>query len=83
MVGLSLYTSMDKPRAYVAEHELGWTQGFLGDWTDDHVAESYGVYGIPQIMLIGPDGTVVAKDLRGARIASAIEQFLQTGLDPR
>ena len=33
---------------------------------------TYGVNGIPQIMLIAPDGTILARDLRGAAIEEAI-----------
>lgn len=38
--------------------------------------ETYGVNGIPQIMLIGPDGTILARDLRGAAIEEAIVKAL-------
>lgn len=40
--------------------------------------ELYGITGIPQVMLIGPDGTILARNLRGdvlrATVASAMEQ---------
>lgn len=38
--------------------------------------DTYGVLGIPQIMLIGPDGTILARDLRGAAIEEAIIKAL-------
>lgn len=38
--------------------------------------ETYGVNGIPQIMLIAPDGTILARDLRGAAIEEAIVNAL-------
>ena len=37
---------------------------------------TYGVAGIPQIMLIGTDGTILARDLRGAQIEEAIKNAL-------
>ena len=38
--------------------------------------ETYGVMGIPQIMLIGPDGTILARDLRGPAIEEAVVKAL-------
>ena len=38
--------------------------------------EIYGINGIPQIILFGPDGTIVARDLRGEAITETLEQYL-------
>ena len=56
MVSLSLDKDPADPRKFAQRREIAWTQGFLGDWSNDKVTESYGVYAIPQIILIGPDG---------------------------
>lgn len=37
----------------------------------------YGVEGIPHIMLIGPDGTILARELRGSRIEEEIAKHIQ------
>ena len=37
----------------------------------------YGIQGIPQIMLFGPDGTIVARDLRGNNLRRKIEEVMQ------
>jgi RNA polymerase sigma factor (sigma-70 family) len=76
MIGLSLDKSKDAPRDYAAKNELRWTQGFLGDWSKTNVPEEYGVNGIPAIWLIGPDGRVVAKELRGESIKKAVGRAL-------
>lgn len=36
----------------------------------------YGIEAIPHIMLIGPDGTILKRDLRGSEIAKAVKQYL-------
>lgn len=36
----------------------------------------YGIQGIPHILLIGPDGTILARDLRGDDIADTIDKYL-------
>jgi hypothetical protein len=39
--------------------------------------EAYGIQGIPHIMLIAADGTILARNLRGEGIALAIESALK------
>ncbi|MDB6040291.1 MAG: polymerase sigma factor, sigma-70 family, partial [Verrucomicrobiales bacterium] len=76
MVGLSLDPDADAPRKYAAKNQLGWIQGFLGDWSKTDLPSRYGVEGIPSIFLIGPDGKIIASGLRGPAIKSAVEAAL-------
>ena len=76
MIGLSLDQSKDAPRRYSEKNAVHWTQGFLGDWSGTKLPDSYGVSGIPSIWLIGPDGKVIAKDLRGKGIKQAVARAL-------
>jgi thiol-disulfide isomerase/thioredoxin len=76
MVGLSLDEKPEAPKKYAEKNGLGWVQGFLGEWSTSKVPDTYGVTGIPSIWLIGPDGKVIAKDLRGERIKSEVEKAL-------
>ena len=63
-------------KAYVEKEKLGWLQGFLGDWASTTVHAAYGVQGIPATFLIGPDGKVIAKGMRGEATAAAVESAL-------
>lgn len=38
--------------------------------------DAYGIMGIPQIMLFGPDGTILKRDLRGEKIGEEISKYL-------
>ncbi len=76
MIGLSLDQSKEAPKVYAEKNGLRWTQGFLGDWSQTKLPEAYGVNGIPAIWPIGPDGKVVAKDLRGKGILKAVAKAL-------
>ena len=67
MISLSLDSDKAAPKKFVQNQGIAWEQGFLGDWSKDKVTQSYGVYGIPAIFLIGPDGKILANDLRGSR----------------
>ena len=76
MIGLSLDPNVKTPRDYARKNELGWIMGFLGEWSKSDLPNQYGVEGIPSIFLIGPDGKIIAKDLRGENIKATVERML-------
>ena len=49
-------------------------EGFIG--RSSKVQSDYYVSGIPSVFLIGPDGKVVAKNLRGQAIVTELERVL-------
>lgn len=80
IVGLNVWERGDA-EARKAAHEkvmrnLGITYPQLVDSTRT-ATDTYGVNSIPQIMLIAPDGTILARDLRGAAIEEAIVEALK------
>ena len=77
MVGLSLDPKESAPRDYAKKNDLGWVQGFLGEWSKTDLPKQYGVEGIPAIFLIGPDGKIVSTGLRGPAIKSSIQAALK------
>jgi len=77
MVGLSLDPELSAPRKYTATNQMGWKQGFLGEWSKTDVPARFGVASIPSIFLIGPDGKIIAKQLRGEGIKSTVKAALQ------
>jgi peroxiredoxin/protocatechuate 3,4-dioxygenase beta subunit len=76
MIGLSLDPISKTPREYAKKNEIGWTMGFLGEWSKVDLPSKYGVEGIPSIFLIGPDRKIVARDLRGEAIKAAVARAL-------
>jgi peroxiredoxin/5-hydroxyisourate hydrolase-like protein (transthyretin family) len=76
MISLSLDASPAQPRGFARVNNIQWIQGFLGDWSQATIPNLYGVEGIPAIFLIGPDGRIVARDLRGDAIRAAVGQAL-------
>ena len=76
MIGLSLDFDRASPQKFVKKNGMEWTQVFLGNLLKDLVTPSYGVFGIPAIFLIGPDGKVLATDLRGPKIKEAVAAAL-------
>ena len=75
IVGLNVWERGDAEARKAAHKkvmaDLGITYPQLVDSTRT-ATDTYGVRGIPQIMLIGPDGTILARDLRGAAIEEAV-----------
>ena len=76
MISLSLDPNRASPEKFVKDNGIGWTQVFLGEWSKDEVTPNYGVFSIPSIFLIGPDGKVLAADLRGPKIKEAVAAAL-------
>ena len=76
MISLSLDPDRASPEKFVKDNGIGWTQVFLGEWSKDLITLSYGVFAIPKIFLIGPDGKVLAADLRGPKIKEAVAASL-------
>lgn len=64
--------SIDDTRKAMSELPITWPVLFAGD-RQSGPADLYGINSIPQIMLLAPDGTIVARDLRGPAIADAID----------
>jgi hypothetical protein len=58
----------------VDDHDYYWFHGISG-W-DAPPCRAYNVTSIPSIFLIGADGTLLARNLRGGRIEDAVEDIL-------
>jgi hypothetical protein len=58
---------------------MAWNQVWVGDDAGKRIVESYILDGgIPQILLIGPDGKVIANNLRGPEIKSAVAKAMNS-----
>ncbi len=77
MIGLNLDPEADAPKEFAANNKVKWTQGFLGDWSKASLPGEYGVDGIPALFLIGPDGKIAAKGMRGEDIQEAVGKALE------
>jgi thiol-disulfide isomerase/thioredoxin len=72
MIGLSLDENPAVLMDYVRKNAIPWRQGHLGNWDTAPVVKDYGVGGIPSVWLIGPDGRIIAKELRGEDIKATV-----------
>jgi peroxiredoxin len=74
LIGLSLDGDADAARTFVDENGLDWTHGLLGE--KGPVVAAYDLQGVPAAFLIGPDGRILARDLRAGRLLDAVRAAL-------
>lgn len=76
MVSLSLDEKPEAPAQFAVNQGLKWTQGFLGDWSSTDIPAQWDVHGIPSVFLVGPDGKIIDRDLRGDSIKRRVGEAL-------
>ena len=76
MISLSLDSDRETAKKFVESKDIRWTQVFLGKWSKDTVTANYGVYSIPSIFLVGPDGKIMDDGLMGNEIQKAVSAAL-------
>ena len=75
-VGIAVWEeSVENTQKAMSELPISWPILFAGG-RENSPTEQYGIMGIPHIMLIGADGTILGRDLRGEAIKEAIEKAL-------
>ncbi len=76
VIGISLDEDKAALESFIKEKEMPWPQDFTGKGWETELAAKFGIQGIPATFLIGKDGKVVAKDLRGTALAESVEKAL-------
>ncbi|RYY62848.1 MAG: AhpC/TSA family protein [Chitinophagaceae bacterium] len=81
VLGVSLDRPGQKDRWLDAIHKdrLNWTHVSDLQFWNNAVAKQYNVQSIPQNLLIGPDGKIIAKDLRGPALEAKLCEILGCG----
>lgn len=75
IVGISFDTDADTWRAVIRRRAMNWTHlSDLSGWKSLPV-EYYAVRAIPHMMLISPDGTIIANDLNTARLTEHLAEI--------
>jgi thiol-disulfide isomerase/thioredoxin len=74
VLGVAVWDEPDDTRRAIKEHELTW-ECLIG--AGSVPTDIYGISGIPCIMLISPDGTILARDLQGDELKAAVDANLQ------
>jgi thiol-disulfide isomerase/thioredoxin len=73
VIGVSLDEDRGTLDKFLKEEEgMSWPQYFDGQRWSNKLAVKYGVEAIPFAVLIGPDGKIIAKNLRGEELEDAV-----------
>ena len=77
IIGVSLDSERDNLDAFLKKTDgMTWPQYFDGQGWTNNLAVKYGVDSIPFAVLIGPDGKVIGKSLRGEKLEDAVSAAL-------
>lgn len=75
VLGVSLDRTKDAWVKAIEEDQLTWTQVSDLKYFESEAAQLYQINSIPATYLIGPDGTIVAKNLRGAELEAKLKEI--------
>jgi peroxiredoxin len=76
IIGISLDRSAAAMKKFTSEKNMTWVQYCDGLGWDNKLSRKYGVTSIPSTILIGRDGKIVARDLRGDELESELAKLL-------
>jgi len=79
VIGLSVDETIEAAGTLLKKNPSPYRQGWVGD-KDRHqeISDAYGMESIPAIWLIGPDGKIIARDLRRDAIREAVKTALES-----
>jgi protocatechuate 3,4-dioxygenase beta subunit len=77
MIGLNFDPQLADARKYVEKNQIKWQQEYLGMRGGVRkIIMGLGLRGGPPVFLIGPDGKLIARDLKAAEIKPAVDKAL-------
>lgn len=76
IIGVSLDDDRAKLDKFLADRDMPWPQYFDGKGWESELGQQYGIQSIPSTFLIGPDGRIAAKDVRGAELEAKVAELL-------
>lgn len=76
ILGLGGSDTLEEVKKFVAEQDVKWPQIYFGQAWDQGIAKQYGLSGLPYILLIDPDGKIVATWLREQKLTDTVREAL-------
>lgn len=76
MIGMNFDSEASLAQNAAKENGFKWPQAFAGPWGQGTFYQSYGLQGLPDNVLIDPDGKIAARNLRGSNIRNTIRTKL-------
>src|SRR5205085_9304603 len=63
-------------RQAIEKNGISWPQGYIDAKPSRGITNDYGLRQFPSVWLIGPDGKLIARDLKGDAIKAAVAKAL-------
>jgi protocatechuate 3,4-dioxygenase beta subunit len=76
LLGLNFDPQRKDAERVIEQTGLKWLQCYLGNWGSTELPGSFGVQGLPEALLIDPEGKIVARSLRGSSIRNTVRNQL-------
>ena len=76
IIGVSLDSDKTRLTSFIKEKNMTWPQYFDGQGWENKVSTKYGIISIPATFMVGKDGKIIGKDLRGDALDSAVTAAL-------
>ncbi|SEH84378.1 Thiol-disulfide isomerase or thioredoxin [Paenimyroides aquimaris] len=77
VIGVSLDKEKENWVKAIADDKLDWLQISNLKYWDDEIAKEYAIDAIPATILLDANGTIVAKNLRGAELEAKVAELLK------
>lgn len=77
IIGVNLDSSQREMAQYVQENRLAWPQIFEEGGLDSRPANELGILTLPTMILIGPDGKVVNRNIHVAELDKELKQLIR------
>lgn len=76
VVGIALDENEKVVEEFTEERDMKWAQILQTERWNGEIANTYNVMGVPRMFLVDPNGSIVAKDLRGEEMVSEVERMI-------
>ena len=73
--------TLGEVRSYVEKHQIEWPEIYLGEKWENEIAKRYDLPGVSYILLVNPEGKIVATWLRGERLTNAVRDAFKSVSD--
>ncbi|MBP9637894.1 MAG: TlpA family protein disulfide reductase, partial [Bacteroidaceae bacterium] len=74
VLGVASWDKVEDTNEAIKELNITWPQILNAQQIG---TKAYGINGIPHIILFGPDGTILARDLRGEGMKQTVKSFFK------
>lgn len=74
LLSVAVWDKIDDSKKAIEELKMTWPQIINGQKIP---TDLYGIKGIPQIILFGPDGTILKRNLRGEEIGKTLSELIK------